>query len=154
MCVCVFPGGFLSQHCWEELSDVHCGVWQLPGERHFHSRWIFSWSGNFLWAPSTKNDAVMCCFWMLTHMSPVYILCVFQVRVSWLHWSSCLYLGRRSLLWWERHVTSLQSTWSVSARVTLTLCKRKNSSLETTCKHHTFIYSHQKYGMAKKYHMM
>lgn len=83
------------------------------------------------------------CFDKLVLMFDVSCMtCVFQVRVSWLHSSSCLCLGRRSLLSWERRTTSLRSTLSVSARVTLTPCNRRKSLLETMCKHHTSICHH------------
>ena len=134
----MFAGGFFPHRCWEELSDVHHSVWQLSGERHFHRRWVFSGIRKLFQCKHYDFMSVQC---SIKHVDPsVSVPCVPQVRASWLLWSLCLFLGGRSPRWWEKCTTSLQSTLSDSAPVTLTLCRRRESSLGTTCKHHTLIH--------------
>lgn len=69
-------------------------------------------------------------------------VCVSQLKARCSRWSWCLCQARRSLLWWERCTTSLQSTSSVLAPATLTLCNRRKSSLGTMCKSHYIVYEH------------
>lgn len=65
---------------------------------------------------------------------------VSQGRASRLILTSCLLVKRRNLLWAEKRSTSPRSTLSISVGATLTLCNRKSSSLETTCKPQKFIW--------------